>query len=686
MKTYKYLFAAALCLGTLSSCHDLDIMPKDVMTNNDVFTDAGVESYFAALYSRFPMEDFNVSDQGDHQGFYFWNNISWDMNLTGESVNRNNAGFNWACVVKGYWSEGYSVIRQCNSFIANLDAYKNQFSAAYNMEAAEAEARFLRAYTYFSLVKRYGGVPLLKEAQELDNDESKLWVARSSHKECVDFILEDLDYAIAHLGTKKVAGRANKFVAAAIKSRVALYAGSVARYGGQYDYTVDGVQVCGLPAFDANNYFKQAYDASKVVEEGGYALYNKDADKAVNFKNIFMNADNSDESVFVRQYNLSNNVHSFDAVYCPPRMTTTYGDRYNPTLDWVELFDGLPKDPATGHLKTTDDEGNYIVYDNEQELFKNAEPRLKGSIMIPGETYKGITLELRAGLIKPEVDPTTAKIKKFVEDDGQTTTAWNKNDWFKNNVIVTTTKWNDDGGKQLYQLPDGSKININGKDGPANGGSNNTLTGFHGLKWINTNWSVGETQLHRSTQTWIDVRYAEVLLNRAEAAIELAQNGEENYDNVDMLQDAMTCINKIRERAGATLLASKAELANTPITNERGSGINSFVFAPNVGLHVVRVERYKELAFEHKIYWDLRRWFTFDTQIKQYRRRMLTPFMFAKGASLNAAGNGEGKYIYDTRVCERANGQGTFTTKQYYDKIPDGERTKNPLLVQNDQY
>lgn len=293
---------------------------------------------------------------------------------------------------------------------------------------------------------------------------------------------------------------------------------------------------------------------------------------------------------------------------------------------------------------------------------------------------------MRAGLIKPNIDPATAKIQKFVADDGQTTTAWNKNDWFKNNVITTTTKWNDDGGKQLYELPNGSKININGKDGPANGGSNNTLTGFHGLKWINTNWTVGETQLHRSTQTWIDVRYAEVLLNRAEAAIELAQNGEANYDNVDMLQDAMTCINKIRERAGATLLTSKDELSNTPIDNERGSGINSFVFAPNVGLHVVRVERYKELAFEHKIYWDLRRWFTFDTQIKQYRRRMLAPFMFVSGAYLDDKGNGEGKYIYDTRVCERANGQGTFATKQYYDKIPDGERTKNPLLVQNDQY
>lgn len=55
--------------------------------------------------------------------------------------------------------------------------------------------------------------------------------------------------------------------------------------------------------------------------------------------------------------------------------------------------------------------------------------------------------------------------------------------------------------------------------------------------------------------------------------------------------------------------------------------------APNEGLHIVRVERYKELAFEHKLYWDLRRWFTFDQQIYQYRRRMLSPFLFAKDSN-----------------------------------------------------
>lgn len=677
MKNIKNILLTLAVGMTFTACSDLDIEPKNIISGSDIYNEGGITAYMSGLYGRLPMEDFNVGDEGNYNGFFNWNCIKWDMLSTGETVNRNNTGI--YTPQKGYWSEGFKVIRQANVLIEDLPNYVGVLDGA---EEWIAEARFIRAYTYFAMVKRYGGMPIIEAPQKSTGNDQDLWVARSSHEASIDFILADLDYAIEHMTDKKIAGRANKFVAAAFKSRVALYAGSVAKYGKTYDYSVDGVQVCGLPSSRANDYFTQAYEAALKTDEGGYSLYNGDANKETNFINVFMKADESPESIFIRQYNINNNVHSFDAVYCPPRMTTTYGDRYNVTLDWVELFDGLPLDPATGHLKTVDDEGNYIVYDNEKQLFANAEPRLRGSIMIPGETYKETTLDIRSGLIKESVDPSTP-IQKFEADDSQTTTAWSNNAWFKENIVVTT----ENVTSQTPYDYNGVKININGMDGPANGGSNSTLTGFHGLKWINLNWSRAETQLHRGTQSWIDIRYAEVLLNRAEAAIELSQNGVSSLAGNSLLDDAMTCINKVRERGGATLLESTAQLSPEAISNERNSGINSFVFAPNKGLHVIRVERYKELAFEHKIYWDLRRWFTFDTQINNYRRRMLAPFMFVKDASMDATtGNPIGKYIYDTRVCERANNSLTFATKNYYDQIPNGERTLNPLLVQNNQY
>ena len=242
------------------------------------------------------------------------------------------------------------------------------------------------------------------------------------------------------------------------------------------------------------------------------------------------------------------------------------------------------------------------------------------------------------------------------------------------NVLTNGSMWQ----KQKVETFEGGKNKV--LDG-------STKTGYYLRKYMNPSVSLDPDKPNKLHHHYVLFRYAEILLNRAEAALELYQNGVATIDGKDMQQDAYECINKIRSRAGAELLTSPAELSNVSRDGiERGQGIRSFVFAPNEGMHIIRVERYKELAFEHKIYWDLRRWFTFDSQIYQYRRRMLSPFLFAKGATVNEAGNPVGKYIFDTRVCERANNSLTFATKNYYDKIPDGERKVNPLLEQNNQY
>jgi hypothetical protein len=194
-----------------------------------------------------------------------------------------------------------------------------------------------------------------------------------------------------------------------------------------------------------------------------------------------------------------------------------------------------------------------------------------------------------------------------------------------------------------------------------------------------------------STQSWIEIRYAEVLLNRAEAAVELAQNGG-SVDGVNLLQDAFTCINDIRDRAGATLLTSPSELSTDAAYNNWSTkggqrtgveGPGGFVEAPTRGLQLVRIERYKELAFESKIYWDLNRWFTFDTQINQYRKRGLFAFMFCKGATVNEYGNPEGKYIYDARSTEDGSDRVTVGINDYYETIPGDELKNNPNLQKN---
>ena len=674
----KKIYLFLIILGVFASCETLDVPPVNVLTDTDIYNEGGMKAYMGSLYGRLPMEDFNTSTAGGQQGFFFWNSISSDMVSTGETVNRNQTGIYHP--TGNYWGEGYKIIRNANDLIQKLPDYVGKLSEA---ETWIAEARFIRAYVYFYLVKLYGGVPLLDKPQSFT--DSTFYVPRKSHKECIDFILSDLDYAIQNMPATSQKGRANKYVAAALKSRVALFAGSIARYGQLYNHTFDGVMLCGIPETEANNYFQLAWDAAKLFDGTSYGLYDAKAksDPVQNFADVWEKANDSKESIFIRQYGYPDYVHSFDVIYSPPRMTSTYGDRYNVTLDWVELFDGLPISTATGRLETVDANGNYKVYDGPQALYANAEPRLKASILLPGNTYKTIELDIRKGIIKETIDPSTL-IKKFVNDDGVTTTAYASNAWFKSNVLTTT--------EGVYvQVPletsTGVKLNKNGLDGPwgTSGGTTTTITGFHGRKWLDLTLSPSLTKLHSSFQSWIDIRLAEVILNRAEAALELSQHGVTSYKDVDMQTDAYEQINLIRKRAGATLLTSPAELSSAPAL-AKGTGPKSFVVAPTRGLQLVRVERYKELAFEHKLYWDIRRWFNADAQILNYRRRMLSPFLFAKGATLNPAGNPVGKYIYDARVAERAASPISFATKYYYFGIPGGELVSNPLLKQNLQW
>lgn len=687
MKNWKNILMCVALGGALASCVDLDIPPKNILTNEDIYNEGGITAYMTGLYNHLPMEDFNMGDNDGRGGFFNWLSEKTTLGSTGEYAN-NVCGNDCVYGDKGYWKDAYQVIRQANVLIQDLPNYIGKLQGA---EEWIAEAKFIRAYTYFALVKRYGGVPLLEEPQAISADGSALYVARNSHEEAVDLILEDLDYAMQYMTSKKTNGRANKYVAAAVKTRVALYAGSVARYGELYNYTgKSGVMLTGIPSTKANDYFKQAYDASVAVEKGGYQLHNG-SDKRQAFYEVFDKATSSLESIFIREYDINNYVHSWDKLMAPERMVGfSYGGRYMVPLDWVELFDGLPIDSQTGYLKTTDEEGNYIVYDSSHGIFDNAEPRLKASIMIPGDTYKGYELDLRWGLIDPSVTPSQ-KIKKEIPDDGKTTTGWDKlRESFKVNgkpVAIRTQKRPNDG--ETYKNGDvDTKIAICGFDGPATSASNMCTTGIYGVKWLQRNLPSGDTQLHRSTQPWIDIRYAEILLARAEAAIELAQHEVTSYNNVDMLQDAMECINTVRERAGANLLTSTSELADmTSPTNVKGTGKNSMIFAPTKGLQIVRVERYKELAIEHKLYWDLRRWFTAREQIYEFRWRMLASYLFAGTAVVDAeTGIPHGKYIFDTRVSDSYGGQHNFDQKYYYERIPDSERKVNPLLEQNDMY
>lgn len=638
---YLLLFAGAL----FSSCADLDIPPRNIMGENVIFGSAdGVNSQLARIYANLPIEDFRYSyvqdglfnKTGSYQQFSC---------LTGEAMGRDTKGAEQEH--NSYWDWPYKTLYEINSFIEKIDAYAGSHNAD-DVKAWVAEARFARAFVYFSLAKRYGGVILLSEPVDITVGAENLQFPRNSEEETWDFIREDLDYAIANLPDTGWKGRANKYVAAAMQSRAMLFAGSIAKYTpASMQYTVDGVLLCGIPAARATEYFKAAYDASMLFEEGAgksnYALHTAEmgstpASIATNFGNIFQK-DNR-ELIFSRYYETGMLTHNFDE-HSQPLQTKTGGssDEINPTVDFIEMFDGLPKN-SDGTLKVFDEAGNHILYDSPLDLFAAAEPRLAATVIFPMATFKGQSIELRRGVYTGPVPVSRISpvghlgfYSSLPTAQGADRTLWVGG---VNNTTMTF---------------EGTAYTITGKSGMGDQWDWGGISGMYLRKYLNQTAGT-TTHGNVSTTTYIEIRLAEVLLNRAEAALELVAAGQTG----EYRSSAWAVVDGLRQRAGA----------------ERTGNETSLTLAD------VRRERRKELAFENKTYWDLKRWRILHEEQNNKIYRALQPFFVARA----------GKYLLDIHFQEPRSGNYSynFDTKYYYQPIPNAEIVKNPMCKQNNGY
>lgn len=643
MKKILYLVIVSFTLFSIPACKpDLDIPPPNIVGAQDIFgNSSGIEAYMARIYSLAPMEDFKWNPSTGFRNFFNGSTATF----TGEAISRDQAG---GTETFGYWGDAYILIRDCNYFMETLPEYAANFRAE-DVKNWLGEARFIRALNYFALVKRYGGVPIVDKVltrpgqpiEEVVARLDSLKIPRSSEQAVWDFIASDLDYAYANMAETNKTGRANKYAAAALKSRAMLYAGSIAKYNTS-NLISGSVQLTGIPAAKANDYFKAAYDAANLLN-GKYSLYKKQwsaTDKAAqanNFAQVFLDA-SSPENILVRQFKYPDATHWWDYNNVPRQLWSGGGAaQTNPTLNFVEMFDGMPKNPD-GTFQTTDASGNYILYNTMNDPFVNAEPRLRGTILFPGDVFKGVAIELRRGI---DISTPAGGYTRILPV-GSTAV-------YPTARIVSQTAPGDTKG--IVTLSNGQKMNASGESGfyTSINGVASTISGFTIRKYLDPNKPTAEVQSNRSEQSWIEIRYAEVLLNRAEAAYELYSGGQgDSY-----LTQALADINAIRDRAGATL-ATVADL-------------NS--------IDVIRKERRKEMAFENKIWWDLKRWRIIDKEQNNTRWRILNA-IFAANAM---------KYYFDDRPDER-NTLFTFDSKWYYEQIPTGAIAKSPNLVQNPGY
>ena len=138
----------------------------------------------------------------------------------------SNGGVNPSNADKNTWTTVYQMVRSANIFLKNKDSIP---VTAATRDYWVAQVRFLRAWYLFTLVKHYGGIPLIGDA--IYNDGDKIDEARSSYEACVNYIVGELDAAAALLPASYPANNVNqnrisKGTALATKARLLLYAAS----------------------------------------------------------------------------------------------------------------------------------------------------------------------------------------------------------------------------------------------------------------------------------------------------------------------------------------------------------------------------------------------------------------------------------------------------------------------------
>jgi hypothetical protein len=615
----KRLLIPAFCFATLlfaiPGCKKaLDIDPTNKLEVDKVFSNpAGVKLYIANLYWQMPIEDFLYFNDGFNRNEPGPNNGGQNRSMsTDEAVHSENGGIS---LPANWWSQGYSLIRDVNILI---DAIPNQAITDADKDKLLGEASFIRAWAYYGLAIRYGGVPLIRNTQQWTGDVNALKVQRSTEKATYDFILSELDVAISKLpaswGGER---RATKWVAYALKSRAALFAASLSKYWNKAP--LGGVAVdakfVGMSASDANTYYEASIKASDaIISSGQFSLYQalpaSPAEAAENYRKLFLDPNvGGSEIIFIKGYALplDRRGHNYDIWFTPAQLANSWPHpgRMNPTLDLIDAYEDYT-DPGKEKPIATTTDGNitdyngyqaskdYLHFTDPTEIFKNKDARMHATVVIPFSMMKGTKIIIQAGYIEPG-----------------------------GNAKVRTGGSIDVNGTKYYNYGAPTPNDYSGFDGF---GGNMTKTGFSFRKFLSD--AVVINGWNKSTQDWAEFRYAEILLNYAEAVAETGLGDAAK---------AASALNATRRRAAFM----------TPI--------------PLTLANVLR-ERKVELAFENKRWWDLIRRREYHEIFNAQVTHSLMPLLDLRQPVPS--------YIFI-----RANAPGisprTFQIRDYYLQIPD---------------
>ncbi len=459
------IIAAILAL-TCFSCGDdfLNQPPLDRITENDVWSDAALmDTYLFQIYENMPwdyLKDFGGgAGWGAHRdalsdlarSTYAWTPASNTIRPGNWGTSNNYWPLDW-------W--GYFNLWKINYALENIEVIESNVLTEEQRDNRLGELYFMRAFSYFAMAKRYGGVPIILEAQDPETTpDDEYFPARNTEQEVYDQVLADAQRAFDLLPDRWTAqkGRAGKWAAKALESRAALYAGSIAKYG---DLQLDGL--IGIPAGTATNYYQISLDASNaLINESAYTLFNEYPNPVDNYTRLFLD-ETEDETIFMKIWLPFEKGHSYDLYNSPYSYRVDWGASMSPSkqlLDSYEMLNTglLPDEPGSGYDPT--------------EPFANRDPRMKGTLLTNNDMFQGSPVETWYG----------------TEVDGQ----------------IDTGSGTGVGKDGFGIHPDASK------------------TGFYVRKYLSDGSTPLFIQQYYSGQDCILFRLGEVYLNAAEAAIEL---------------------------------------------------------------------------------------------------------------------------------------------------------------------
>ena len=649
-KNILSIFSLCALMG-LSGCNAfLELEPLDKVSPEQLLeTEGGVKALLANIYTMIPMEDFNYRpNAGFNQRGYDGVNETTNLAFLTDEATRSDGGVGIGYEGFNYWP--YGDIRQVNIFMQNVEKAKEAGTISVaDADRMTGEAHFARAYMYYGLVKRYGGVPLIDKVQDDDyanGGPGAVAVPRSTELDTWKFVLNECTLAAATLPDATSGSdlyRVTKWAAYALKSRVALHAASVAKYWNLAPLAGEAVTqklVGGMTSADADAFYKECIEASKsLIENSGKSLYKpapatvKEA--ASNFQALFLN-DQNEEVIFSKAYlngtTNTNQGHSYAQFNILPQVNPgalKYG-RFNPMLEIVDLFEDYTDDGMGKSAKiVTRTDGNedayianfhnmnnasvvntlmsvpFVKYNDLYEPFANKDARLLASVVVPGSSYAGTEIIIQGGFIKDN-----------------------------NSYVAYSNESTQKNGTTYYALGAEGETMFSGFNNVNSGEDANwTATGFGVRKYMPEGESMSPDRLS-STTSYIDMRLAEVYLNYAEAVVE---NGSGFGDK----ELAGNYLNALRRRAGHTDRIS-------------------------LTLESVLKERRVEMAFEGKRFWDMNRRREFHTEFSNNRiRKALVPMLDLRGA--------EPKYVF-ARVNyfgDETRGGRTFQNINYYRGIPN---------------